>query len=330
MSDFNQYMDEVHTYLQKVKRGRRVPKGDKDLPSTSPEADRLKQMLQYQSPIPAMGLPTRPESPVTYGAPVEPPRGFKGEWVAPTQPHAPARPNEPAPRFSDQRIKGEPTKFERFLKQVGDVAGDPRNAWIGMGPMTAVRPFGWGAEVLRRYALRGKNYKDLNRELTNRVVSPSARNKIVGDFRAATDIAAPGERLNPRYLQKDAMSNAGDWLQHWGTRSKSLAGEAQTLDYEPILAELATKQPQYYGPIAPGQFHLGTAINAAKAGAFDIRKAHYPDLPPVSDAEYYKAFPIERSSLTSAEHREVSRAMDLLNQLGRSTNPRPNVRRPRQ
>ena len=72
------------------------------------------------------------------------------------------------------------------------VLQDPRNAWIGMSPLgMATRPMGWGAEVLRRYKLKGGTPQTLDKTLKMRGVEREGRDIIREGYRQGTDIAAP-------------------------------------------------------------------------------------------------------------------------------------------
>lgn len=123
----------------------------------------------------------------------------------------------------------------RFLRRAGgkDVTFDPTEA---LGPSAiggVTKGAGWGAEVLRRYKLRGGTPDTLRRTLTNRAVPSDAKNDIVDLYRKGTDIAAPANHVVADYQsmslppshpasgiarQEGAMAAAGDELQQAGFR----------------------------------------------------------------------------------------------------------------
>lgn len=111
------------------------------------------------------------------------------------------------------------------------VLQDPRNAWIGMGPMAmATRAPGWGAEVLRRYKLMGGTPETLDKVLRNRNAHVYDRHGVVKSFRQATDIAAPP---NPVLSQEAKMYKAGKMYEniipsHTQAGSRTLGEISQT------------------------------------------------------------------------------------------------------
>ena len=95
-----------------------------------------------------------------------------------------------------------------------DVMSDPRNAWMGLGPVAMMtRPMGFGAEALRRYKLLGGTPETLNKTLTNRMVQSDSRNLVVNNFRRGTDLAAPGKGplsyMTNSEQQAHALNQAG-------------------------------------------------------------------------------------------------------------------------
>lgn len=110
------------------------------------------------------------------------------------------------------------------LGKVIEVLQDPRNAWMGLGPLSAIsKTGGWGAEALRRYKLMGGTPQTLNQALINRATRPVDRNEIVSEFRKATDLAVPKDELAPYMpdlssLQGRAMRYAGLRFNHFGQR----------------------------------------------------------------------------------------------------------------
>jgi hypothetical protein len=108
-----------------------------------------------------------------------------------------------------------PSPQAKALGTVIEILNDPRNSWMGLGPMAGViKGPGWGAEALRRYKLMGGTPETLNHTLKMRAMHPESRNEIVSNFRRGTDIAAPGEDYQSRLLglptgQERTMNIAG-------------------------------------------------------------------------------------------------------------------------
>ena len=116
--EYKQYMAEVEGYLKKVRNGRRVGKADLSNPRFSHEVE-----------LGRMGLPA----------------GAQTAFAAPGTIAARHEKLEQAPEVSSTTspVWGfhEPTLkasegLGAFLGKVGEYVEDPRNAWIGMGPMS--------------------------------------------------------------------------------------------------------------------------------------------------------------------------------------------------
>ena len=140
---------------------------------------------------------------------------------------------------------------EQGLRGASNVMSDPRNMWMGLGPLAMMsRPAGWGAEALRRYKLLGGTPETLNKTLALRPISQGKRGDIVEPFRKATDLAAPADAWDvsdPRgtphapwdemsgiALQRDAMDAAGDAYQMYGQMApgRQIGYRANAIRYE--------------------------------------------------------------------------------------------------
>lgn len=234
------------------------------------------------------------------------------------------------------------------INRAGEILNDPRNAWIGLGPIAmAAKPMGWGAEVLRRYKLLGGTPETLNKTLMRSgLVHPEDRQNIVDFYRKGTDLAAPSHRPGFSLDQGSAMQVAGDVYQELGRPRPMRYGFKDNLITEYPQRTLLSKG--YYtdragiesGASGNAAYNavsrqVGRMLNTPSYGKSNKPNSSYWAEPGMtSDAEYYKEFPINRRSIN--DNREASelllrlRNQDIHDQLQEGiagANARPNVRR---
>lgn len=216
--------------------------------------------------------------------------------------HIQANPTQPVPWGMHEPTLDAAAGVEEGLQGAGNVLADPRNSWMGFGPLAmATRPAGWGAEILRRYKLLGGTPETLNKTLMRRgLVHPEDRQDIVGIFKKATDIAGPGaaEHPVPQVLQNMQMNYAGKLLQESGHPRPMQYGFSDNLITEYPQRSITSMNLTPFEGIESGS--KGNAAYGATSRQAQ-RMFNTPgfqfsrpiDLPPVSEAEYYKRFPIE-------------------------------------
>ncbi len=228
-------------------------------------------------------------------------------------------------------------RFETWMDNIGKVLGDPRNAWIGLGPMAGVvRPAGWGAEVLRRYKLLGGTPETLSKTLGQRGADPRYKDHMVRGFRRGTDIAAPApdrdlaqwmtpqeQTMASMRRQLDELETAGVYFEAQGQglrKARQPRFESRYMDAAKqtvVPLESNTSGNAAYNAISS---RMGRIMNSPE---FKFRKSEYTDLPPVSDAEYYNQLPIQaphRKEFGGQYHRYLQAEIDEVNERARRYN----------
>jgi hypothetical protein len=185
---------------------------------------------------------------------------------------------------------------------------DPRMAAFGGGIVKGPK---WGAEALRRYKLIGGTPETLDTALKRRAHDPELRRSIVRDYRKATDLAAPNNAREMGYrneptgiLQHKAMENAGLLYDHpaggrpWTYtpfREKNLQGPKSNLSE----AADTIANNEKYGRVLESQTQGNAAYGAVSRSMGRImdepgfmQKRMVPDLPNLTDSEYYNKFPL--------------------------------------
>lgn len=200
----------------------------------------------------------------------------------------------------------------------GDILSDPRNSWMGFGPIAMVaKPAGWGAEVLRRYKLLGGTPESLRRTLTNQSMLTGDRDAVVSGFRLGTDIAAPpnvSKYGTPGYPQQAAMEMAGEAYDN-ALRYTNVSSPLNSKPIAPVM-ESAQKGNAAYDAVSR------QVARMLDQPGFGFKKAQ--DLPLVSDKQYFEQFPLK-----SQENRYWLESSPFTRDIGglAGANARPNVRR---
>lgn len=201
------------------------------------------------------------------------------------------------------------------LGKVLETLQDPRNAWIGVGPLAGVvKGPGWGAEVLRRYKLLGGTPETLDKALKRRNLHFDDRTRIREQFDLGTNLAGPGIEYDTAPLtagrfQNYAMQEGGALYQKTpashsqaGFRTLGEIHEGTQKQFNAAVrdrGEEAGKQFEVWLDVIPS----GTQGNAAY-GAVSRQVARMldtpgfqfkrpVDLPVLSTREYNKAFPLQ-------------------------------------
>lgn len=218
----------------------------------------------------------------------------------------------------------QPSPQAQALGKVIEVLQDPRNSWMGMGPLAGVvKGPGWGAEVLRRYKLLGGTPETLNKALMARNAMEQDRTRVVRNFRQATDLAAPAAegplfaRLDPQAStmmalrdQREAMNKAGETYQgiipsHPQVGSRT-AGEVSAMKERIAEAQLragvapetVNKRFPYLPGSGGGPAYEAISRQVARmldSPGFQFKKP--ADLPVVAAKQYEKEFPIRTAPL---------------------------------
>jgi hypothetical protein len=211
-----------------------------------------------------------------------------------------------------------PSPQAKALGTVIEILNDPRNSWMGLGPMAGViKGPGWGAEALRRYKLMGGTPETLNHTLKMRAMHPESRNEIVSNFRRGTDIAAPGEDYQSRLLglptgQERTMNIAGSIYEQMdrGGRPNTRFGSGPAQDItmhrpgEPNM-ESASAANAAYGAVSR------QVARMLDTPGFQFSRAQ--DLPRVTQRDYNTQFPqfTERHPGTPAAEVRAQMRRDL-------------------
>jgi hypothetical protein len=204
---YDAYMREVESYLNKVKSGRRVPSVDPTAPRFSQQADDERQArraglgkyLQYGPPSPAWKN-------------VAPPAPLSPQELRIVQQQD--QPAQTAPSsvwgFHEPTITaGE--GVEAGMKGAGAVLSDPRNAWMGLGPLSAMSRGNAAYHAVSRSAAKMMDQPGFMTKRPHYGPEPvSHPEEILDQYRGLR----PSERnLFPRWLSEERGSfNPGSWF----------------------------------------------------------------------------------------------------------------------
>ena len=177
--------------------------------------------------------------------------------------------------------------FEQFLSTVGQVLSDPRNAWMGMGPVGAVR---WTPKAAQNvFEMLSRVPGKFNEFLKNRGMGIGDRLSTFQFGNLAHD-PGPGlaAGLNTAEHMPSTFHKVGE-LNDLITTTPHLAEQ-----YRHEATEGAIQANAAYGALSRNVGRMLDDMQARRLGFGDVAKTPPPKA--VAAREYYKEYPIEQGS----------------------------------